>query len=121
MFRDVWGPAQKVNCNLRSLLKYKRRAYPAAEEVWFPAISDLSCSGSLVGGRQVLAEQTSATDLSFRRCGIVSRSASGSDVGAAPGKMRSTDLPNRNTELAAASSDLAVESSLAPKITTCAG
>jgi len=69
----------------------------------------------------VLPEQTSASALSFGKCGKVSRSANGNDAGSPPGKTRSTDFPKRKVEFAAASSALATESSATPVITTCAG
>src|SRR5258708_38985006 len=99
-----------------------RTDYPAAAVLNLLISNALSCSGSLVGGKQVLPEQTNASGLSFGRCGRVSRSANGNEAeAAAPGKTRSTDLPNRKTEFAADSSAFAVESSAAPATTNCGG
>ena len=100
---------------------YALRDQPATAELCFPVSNDLICSVSLVGGKQALPEQTSASELSFGKCGRVSRSANGNDAGSSPGETRSTDFPKRKMEFAAASSAFAAESSAAPVITICVG
>src|SRR5437899_1922067 len=63
-----------------------------------------SSSGSEVGGRQVLPEQTRALGLSLGRCGSVWRRAAGKYSSEVAGVTRRTDLPKRKTSLAARSS-----------------
>jgi len=80
-----------------------------------------SSSGSVVGGRQVLPEQTRALGLSLGRCGNVWRRATGKYSSEVVGVTRRTDLPKRKTSFAARSSFSAVALPCAPVMSTCVG